>query len=1519
MQNYFKDQGLYESRREHDACGIGAVANISGERSHAIVDYGRQILLNLDHRGAASADNVTGDGAGITFQIPHDFFQAECGKLGFSLPEEGTYGVAFVFHSKDDSVRETCSKILNDSIKHHGLTVIGTRKVPVIPDGLGPLALESEPYTEQVFIGSEGLSGIELERKLYLARKRAEKHVVITVGESGEDFYMPSMSSRTICYKGMFMAQQLFEYYPDLMDERTTSAISVIHQRYSTNTLPNWKLAQPFRYIAHNGEINTLSGNLNHMRTRENTLKSPVFGDDIEDLLPLLDETDSDSASFDRMLEFLNMNGRSLPHSMMMLVPEAFGAKYHISRYKRSFYEYHAAIMEPWDGPAALIFTDGRFLGGTLDRNGLRPGRFLVTTDGLVVVGSETGVIEFPPEKVATRGRLQPGKMFLVDTKEQRIITDSEIKGKISRQKPYHRWLEENKIELRGMFEAASELPEDSENYMSKMRVFGYNREELGTLLLPMALNGQEPIGAMGNDEPLAVMSDKPRSVFDYFKQMFAQVTNPPIDPLREELVMSLMSFTGRRQNILDETPAHCRQLKLPHPVLSNEDIVQLKSVNREDFKVSTIESLFDADTGDAQKALEEGLENLTAQAVKAIEEDDASLIIISDRNISETKAPIPSLLAVSHLHKSLVARKLRAKAGLVIETGEAREVMHFCLLTGFGANAVNPYMVFKAFRQLQLQTDIPATMSPSKIVDNYISAVKKGMLKTMSKMGISTLRSYHAAQLFEAIGINKSVIDKYFTGTTSRVGGIGLKVIAEDALKHHANGYAKRAPGAEEMDFDGRYQYRTDGERHKWNPTTISRLQHAAWNNDKTAYDDFAKAANDESKSRSTLRGLFEFKKGKSISIDEVESVDEIVKRFCTGAMSHGSISKESHECMAVAMNRLGGMSNTGEGGEAVSRYTLEPNGDSKNSAIKQVASGRFGVTINYLAHAKEIQIKMAQGAKPGEGGQLPGHKVSEEIAALRHSTPGVTLISPPPHHDIYSIEDLAQLIFDLKCSNPEAKVSVKLVSEVGVGTIAAGVAKGNADEVLISGYDGGTGASPLSSLKHAGAPWELGLAEAQQVLVMNRLRDRTRVQADGGIRTGRDVAIAALLGADQFGFGTAILVTMGCTLLRKCHLGNCSYGIATQHPKLRQNFMGKPEYIETYFKFLAQELREIMAELGFKTVDDMIGRSDYLVMTKAINHYKAQGLDLSAILYRPEVPEGTDIRRTQKQPYKLDGHIDWEIIKKAQNAIDTKEPVEISIPLRNVNRTVGTILSNKIALKHGEKGLPEDIITLNFEGSAGQSFGAFLAHGVTMKLTGACNDYLGKGLSGGKIIVKTPPEAPYNQFENIIVGNTLLYGATEGEIYINGIAGERFGVRNSGATAVVEGVGDHGCEYMTGGIVVVLGGTGFNFAAGMSGGVAYVFDDQQLFDTRCNLDMVDVESVWKKEDIDVLYSLISRHYEYTGSTHAKWILDSWKNMIGRFVKVMPVDYARVLKRIRENEERNAESPSMTEEVYDG
>ncbi len=1513
-----KDYGLYEARREHDACGIGAVVNISGERSHQILKHGNQVLLNLHHRGAAGADNVTGDGGGILFQVPHEFFVEECSSAKIKLPDRGEYGVGVVFGSQDAKLRKSCDAILEKSISQCGLKVLGWRDVPTSNDCLGELAKNCEPTIKQVFIHGNGMVDVELERRLFLARKMAEKKVAQKYGDAGEDFYLSSMSSKTICYKGMFMAWQLFAYYPDLSDERMTSALAIVHQRYSTNTLPNWRLAQPFRTLAHNGEINTLSGNKNCMRIRETTVQSRVFGKEVEHLMPVITPDASDSASFDNMLEFLVMNGRSMPHSLMMMIPEAFGVKYHISTDKRAFYEYHASIMEPWDGPAAMVMTDGRIIGGTLDRNGLRPCRYVVTTDGLAVVASEVGVIDFPPEKIRTKGRLQPGKMFLVDTEEGRIITDNEIKSKIARQKPYRRWLEENRIELRGLFDMAELKVEDHDRLYQRMRCFGYTREEMNMILKPMAMNGQEPVGSMGNDTPLAVLSDEPKPLFNYFKQLFAQVTNPPIDPLREGLVMSLMSFTGKRRNFLEETPEHCKQLKLPHPILSNEDLQRLRSVNRDDFKVVTIESLFDADSGNPGQALAQGVADLVDAAEKAIKEQRASLIVLSDKNFDKKRCPIPSLLAISAVHHGLIQRRLRAEAGIILETGEPREVMHFCLLCGFGANGINPYQAFGTLHELQRIDEIPPLYESSKLVDNYIAAVKKGMLKTMSKMGISTLRSYHTAQLFECIGINKDVVNKYFTGVSSRIEGVGLDQIAMDAMKKHSDAFTPRQPGQLEVDFGGDYHFRSNGEQHLWNPITLSKLQQAVVSNDEAMYREFAQSANDQSRKMCTLRGLFEFNES-PIEIDKVEPVEEIVKRFCTGAMSHGSISKEAHECMAIAMNRVGGMSNTGEGGESEDRFTPDANGDSRNSAIKQVASGRFGVTINYLSHAKEIQIKMAQGAKPGEGGQLPGHKVTDEIASMRFSTPGVTLISPPPHHDIYSIEDLAQLIYDLKCSNPGAKVSVKLVSEVGVGTIAAGVAKGNSDEVLISSHDGGTGASPQSSIKHAGCPWELGIAETQQVLVTNGLRDRIRVQVDGALKTGRDVVVGALLGADQFGFGTAALVCMGCTLLRKCHEGTCSFGIATQIPELRKRFRGKPDYIVNYMLFVAQEVRELMAQLGFEKFEDMIGRVDKLHKRDAIEHYKAKGLDFSPFFYQPEVPEGTQVHLARKQEDKLKDNIDWEVIEKLGDAVENKTPTKLELPIRNVHRTAGAILSNKIATLYGSKGLPDNTIELTYRGSAGQSFGAFLARGVTLRLIGDSNDYLGKGLSGGKIVVQTPAESPFVAHENIIVGNTLLYGATSGEVFINGMAGERFCVRNSGAIAVVEGVGDHGCEYMTGGMVVVLGKTGRNFAAGMSGGIAYVLDEHQLFDTLCNLDMVDLETVWQEEDQKLLRSLIEKHVEWTQSKRGKYILENWRDMVGRFVKVMPIDYRRALERIKEAEMRDSESTPATEEVFYG
>lgn len=1518
MKMNLKNYGLYETRREHDACGIGAVVNISGKREHCIIEYGKQILLNLHHRGAAGADETTGDGAGILFQIPHEFFLAASNKIGFSLPQESQYAVGMVFGVRNAELRKKCDEILEAAIIHYNMKILGWREVPVSSGCLGKIALDSEPSIRQIFIDGNGLKDEALERQLYLARGRAEKIVREKLGDEGQDFYIASLSCRTICYKGMFMAKQLFDYYPDLADERLVSALAIVHQRYSTNTFPSWRLAQPFRCIAHNGEINTLSGNRNWMKARETIMTSDILKENLKDVLPVLKPEMSDSACFDSALELLIRNGRSMTHSMMMMIPEAFGAKYHISTDKRAFYEYHSSIMEPWDGPAAMVFTDGRIIGGMLDRNGLRPCRYLVTTDGLAIIASEAGVVEFPPEKIRKKGRLRPGHIFLVDTIQKREVSDNEIKGKIARQKPYRRWLDENRIELRGLFDAPNLVESDPKTIAQRMRAFGYTREELKMILIPMAANGQEPVGSMGNDTPLAVLSDKPKLLFNYFKQLFAQVTNPPIDPLREGLVMSLMVFTGKKRNILTETPEHCRQLKLPHPILTNEDIERLRSIRRADFKAVTVSALFDTDVPNPAESLRLGLSSLVDNAAQAIK-NGASLIIISDRGVSPKKAPIPSLLATAAVHHGLLERGLRGEAGLIVESGEPREVMHFCLLCGYGANGINPYMAFESLDELHRQEELPASLESIQIADNYIAAIKKGILKTMSKMGISTLRSYTGAQLFEAIGLNHNVIDEYFTGTSSRIEGIGLEEIAAEAIARQKAAFEQRTASALNLDFGGEYHFRHTGEFHLWNPTTIAKLQHAVKNNDAKSYAEYAKAINDQSEHLCTLRGLFEFVPGKAIPIEEVEPAEEIVKRFCTGAMSHGSISKEAHECVAVAMNRIGGMSNTGEGGEDPARYTAESNGDSKNCAIKQIASARFGVTANYVAHAKELQIKIAQGAKPGEGGQLPGHKVTDEIAKLRYSTQGVTLISPPPHHDIYSIEDLAQLIYDLKCSNPGVKVSVKLVSEVGVGTIAAGVAKGNADEVLISGHDGGTGASPLSSIKHAGCPWELGLAETQQVLVMNGLRDRIRVQTDGQLKTGRDVAVAALLGAEQFGFGTAALVTLGCTLLRKCHEGACAFGIASQDPQLRARFKGKPEYVQRFMFFVAEELRSIMAQLGFRKVEDMIGRVEHLSTNKAIKHWKSKGIDFSSIFQKPLNPNAGAIRLSSTQAIKINDHIDWQILEKVKPALENKTKVALELPIHNINRTVGAILSNRIVKKYGPEGLPDGTIDITFRGAAGQSFGAFLVPGVTLTLIGESNDYLGKSLSGGRIIVRIPEHSNFAAHENIIAGNTLLYGATSGEVFINGIAGERFGVRNSGATAVVEGLGDHGCEYMTGGTIVVLGQTGCNFGAGMSGGIAYVLDEMQLFDTLCNLDMVELESIWKEEDRRILKNLIERHIKWTGSERAKQILNNWEDMTGKFVKVVPTDYRKALEKMRQAEHRDTETTPATEEVFYG
>ena len=1570
-----RGHGLYEAACEQGSCGIGAVVNIDGARSHRILELGNRILLNLQHRGAAGSDGITGDGAGILIQVPHEFLTAEASRLGIVLGQPGRYGVGMIFRPKDPSVAEACDQLLGGAAEHSGLRLLGWRDVPTDDSCLGELARASEPSVRQVFIDGAGLSGEELERRLYLVRKRTERLVRERFAHQAVDYYVVSMSCRTMCYKGMFLAPQLFAYYPDLSDSRMASSLALVHQRYSTNTFPNWRLAQPLRMIAHNGEINTIRGNANRMKARERLLKCEQLGEDLGELLPILDPGGSDSAQFDNALELLVRAGRSLPHAVMIMVPEAFGPAHHISTDKRAFYEYHAAIMEPWDGPAAIVFTDGRLVGGTLDRNGLRPARYVITTDGLLVLSSEVGVIDLPAKRIRRKGRLEPGRMFLVDTHEGRVIQDNEIKGRIARQRPYRRWLEQNRIELRGLFagtpSASKAEPVEPAALHRRMLAFGCTREEQKMILAPMALNAQEPIGSMGTDTPLAVLSERPKLLFDYFKQGFAQVTNPPIDPLREGLVMSLMSFTGTQRNLLDETPEHCRQLKLPHPILTNEDMARLRAVRQDDFKVATVDALFDARGDDPENALRRALAAMVDACESAIR-SGASLIVISDRNFNDASAAIPSLLATAAAHHGLLKRDLRGQAGLVVETGEVREVMHFCLLCGYGANAINPYLAFEMLGYLQANGEIPEGLEPEQLVDNYISAVKKGILKTISKMGISTLRSYHSAQLFEAIGLDREIVEEYFTGTPSRIQGAGLETIAREALWRHEKAFgvqqglkaaihrgleatAPNAAGCEgpptryialgtpnpscggalpEIEFGGEYHYRCDGEAHSWNPQTVSLLQRAVRSNDPQAYAEYSRLINDQSRRPYTLRGLFEFVPGDPVTIEEVEAAEEIVKRFCTGAMSHGSISKEAHETIALAMNRLGAMSNTGEGGEDPARYQTRRKGESVNCAIKQVASARFGVTMEYLSNARVLQIKMAQGAKPGEGGQLPGHKVTEEIAHLRHSTPGVTLISPPPHHDIYSIEDLAQLIYDLKCANPDAKVSVKLVAELGVGTVAAGVAKANADEVLISGHDGGTGASPLSSIKHAGIPWELGLAETQQTLVLNGLRDRIQVQVDGQLKTGRDVVIGALLGAERFGFATAALVSLGCVLMRKCHLGTCPVGIGTQDPQLRKRFAGRPEHLQRFMLFVAEEVRQIMAQLGFKRFDDMVGRVERLGHRKAIDHWKSKGLDFSAVFDRVtprhsiaegghspipklEAASGQPLRRLRGQTELLKDHLDWQIIDKVSRSIDNGERTSIEMPITNVHRAVGTILSNRIIRARGPKGLPDGTIEITLRGSAGQSFGAFLVPGITLRLIGDSNDYLGKGLSGGRIVVQTPPEAPFAPHENIIAGNTLLYGATSGEVFINGLVGERFAVRNSGAVAVVEGVGDHGCEYMTGGTVVVIGQTGRNFAAGMSGGIAYVLDEHQLLDTLCNLDMVDIEPVLQDQDVRLLHDLISRHHRWTGSRCAQQLLARWSETLGKFVKIIPIDYRQAMLRLKERELRETEAVPATEEVY--
>ncbi|HKE23789.1 MAG TPA: glutamate synthase large subunit [Bryobacteraceae bacterium] len=1476
-------QGLYDPANERDACGIGFVASIRGQKSHDIIVKGIQVLVNLTHRGACGCDPETGDGAGVLIQIPHQFFARECAKLGFTLPAPGEYGVGMTFLPVERHQRLQTEGILERIVREEGLTVLGWRDTPIDGSAIGRLARNSQPYIQQIFVGrAKSMTEDQLERKLYIVRKRSEAEIAASDLAERSFFYIPSLSARTIVYKGLLLAPQIANFYPELRDPEVISALCLVHQRFSTNTFPTWQLAHPYRYIAHNGEINTLRGNVNWMHARQSVLASPLFGDDFKKLFPIIQPGGSDSASFDNALELLVMSGRDIAHSMAMLIPEAWSKNEHMNPQKRAFYEYHASLMEPWDGPAAIAFTDGRSIGATLDRNGLRPARYLVTNDGLIIMASETGVLPVKPEDVKHKGRLQPGKMLLVDTAEGRIVADKELKQRLYSRNPYQLWLKENQITLDSLPEPPREHGIDHETLLQRQRAFGYTDEDLRMILGPMAEKGEEPVGSMGTDTPLACLSDKPQPLFNYFKQLFAQVTNPPIDPIREELVMSLTSYIGTERNILDETPQHCHTLKLPHPILTNHDLEKLRRVSQGDFLATTLPMLFPVEDG--ARGLERALDQLAKRASLAIK-SGYTLLILSDRGLDSDYAPIPSLLALAAVHNHLVREETRTQVALIIESGEPREVMHFALLIGYGASAVNPYL---ALETLQATNNGHA----EKAAANFIKAINKGLLKTFSKMGISTLQSYRGAQVFEAIGLSRKLVEKYFTGTVSRIEGVGVDVLAQEAIVKHRHAFQPLSESDTELAVGGNYQFRARGEYHLYNPQTIAKLQHAVRQESFQTFQEYTDLIDKQNRQLCTLRGLLEIKDShEPIPLDEVEPAASIVKRFATGAMSFGSISKEAHETLAQAMNRIGGKSNTGEGGEDEERYH-----DDRRSAIKQVASGRFGVTTNYLVNADELQIKMAQGAKPGEGGQLPGHKVDETIARVRHSIPGVGLISPPPHHDIYSIEDLAQLIYDLKNVNPRARISVKLVAEVGVGTVAAGVAKAHADVVLVSGDTGGTGASPLSSIKHAGVPWELGLAETHQVLVLNDLRGRIRVQTDGKLQTGRDVVIAALLGAEEFGFSTAPLVAMGCIMMRKCHLNTCPVGIATQDPALRAKFAGSAENVINFFFFIAEQVRQYMARLGCRTFDELVGRVDLLDARQAIDHWKAKGIDFAAILYNPQMPRRIARRCVQAQDHGLDQALDYKLIEHAAEALESGTPIEFKLPIRNIHRTVGAMLSGEIARRHGSRGLADDTVHFQFNGSAGQSFGAFLARGVTLELEGDANDYVGKGLSGGLLVIYPPKGSSFLPEENILIGNVALYGATSGEAFLNGMAGERFGVRNSGATAVVEGLGDHGCEYMTNGLVVVLGKVGRNFAAGMSGGLAYVLDEKGDFaERRCNHAGVDLEPV-PVEDVERLRGLIARHVDATGSPRGTWILENWEQMLPKFIKVFPHEYKRVL-----------------------
>ncbi len=1488
-------KGLYDPWFDHDACGVGSVIDIKGRKSNGLVAQGRQVLLNLAHRGACGCEENTGDGAGMLIQVPHKFLAKEAGKLKLSLPAEGLYGVGMLFMPKDKAESETCRGIVDKLVKEEGHTLLGWRDVPTANATLGPTAISAEPAVRQVFIGRAPAAKDqdEFERLLYVLRRRIENAVAAAGLAHGADLYVCSMSSRTIVYKGMLTSPQLFEYFPDLMDATVESAIAMVHSRFSTNTNPSWGRAHPFRYLCHNGEINTLRGNLNWMKAREAQFKTPLYpGDRIKQLLPVLLEDGSDSAIFDNALELLYLGGRSLPHAAMMMIPEAWEKHTTMSQDKKDFYRYHASLMEPWDGPAHIAFTDGKVFGAVLDRNGLRPSRYTVTKDGIVVLASETGVLPIDPANVEKKDRLRPGNMFLIDTVEGRIVDDAELKTRICKEKPYGEWVKAGLVALGSLPESKDAAPAEKLDLLTRQKLFGFTHEDLRIIMAPMATNGEEPVGSMGTDTPIAVLSRKPQLLFGYFKQLFAQVTNPPLDAIREELVTSLRGTLGAEGDLLSPGPENCRQIEYDTPILDNKEMGRIKALHDGPFRSVTLSLLYAVKEGPA--GMDKALEDLCAKAMAAVA-DGRTLIVLSDRGSRQGFAPIPSLLATAGVHHHLVRNRVRTKASLIIESGEPREVHHFCLLIGYGANAVNPWLALETVSDLVKRGVVSTTNGDSKALYAYIKACNKGVLKTMSKMGISTVQSYRGAQIFEAIGLGRELVDRYFTWTTSRLSGIGLAEIAAESKARHDDAFPERPVREPDLQWGGQYQWRREGEIHMWNPETIHLLQRAVRDGDYEAYKKYAKNVNDQATRECTLRGMFEFKKGNPIPLDEVEPVTEIVKHFATGAMSYGSISKEAHETLAIAMNRIGARSNTGEGGEDADRYIPDANGDSRNSAIKQVASARFGVTSEYLSQAKDLQIKMAQGAKPGEGGQLPAHKVYPWIAKTRHSTPHVGLISPPPHHDIYSIEDLAQLIFDLKNSNPSARIHVKLVAEVGVGTIAAGVAKGRADVVLISGYEGGTGASPLSSLKHAGIPWEIGLAETQQVLVREKLRDRIVVQTDGHIKTGRDVAIAALLGAEEFGFGTSALVAVGCILMRVCHLDTCPVGVATQNPKLREKFMGKPEHVVNMITFIARELREIMAELGFRKLNDMVGRVDMLNTSEAVDHWKAGGLDLAPLFVKPEHWGETPMFKVRDQDHQLEKVLDRTLIAKAKNAIEKKEKVTIELPINNGDRTTGAMLGYEISRKHGGAGLPADTISVAFKGSAGQSFGAFIPSGVTFALEGDANDYLGKGLSGGKIIVFPAAAATFKAEENVIIGNVALYGATSGEAYFRGFAGERFCVRNSGAIAVVEGVGDHGCEYMTGGRVAILGKTGRNFAAGMSGGFAYVLDEAGDFKIRCNPDMVDLDPVGNPDDIATLKEMIESHGRHTGSPVAKRLLASWSESVKKFVKVFPKDLKRV------------------------